>query len=62
MDLFGTVGRINRAYLAKDKETQSSKGFAFITYSNKNEALNAINMFNRRGYDNLLLNVRKEFI
>ncbi|AFZ80279.1 eukaryotic translation initiation factor 3 subunit 4, putative [Theileria equi strain WA] len=56
-DLFGTVGRIHRAYLAKHKETQNSKGFAFITYASKQDAVNAIAKFNRWGYNNLLLNV-----
>lgn len=57
LELFSKVGRIQRAYLAKHKETQSSKGFAFITYTTKQEALNAINKLNRQGYDSLLLNV-----
>lgn len=57
LELFSKVGRIQRAYLAKHKETQSSKGFAFITYTTRQEALNAINKLNRQGYDSLLLNV-----
>ncbi|UKK00223.2 eukaryotic translation initiation factor [Theileria orientalis] len=56
-ELFGKVGRIHRAYLAKYKETQNSKGFAFVTYVNKQDAIEAINRFNRLGYNNLLLNV-----
>ncbi|GFE53646.1 translation initiation factor 3 subunit [Babesia ovis] len=57
VELFSRVGRIHRAYLAKHKETQYSKGFAFITYATRQDALNAINKLNRQGYDNLLLNV-----
>ncbi|ORM39758.1 Eukaryotic translation initiation factor 3 subunit G [Babesia sp. Xinjiang] len=57
VELFSRVGRIHRAYLAKHKETQFSKGFAFITYATRQDALNAINKLNRQGYDNLLLNV-----
>ncbi|XP_954416.1 eukaryotic translation initiation factor (eiF3 delta) [Theileria annulata] len=56
-ELFGRVGRIHRAYLAKYKETQNPKGFAFVTYVNKEDAREAINKFNRWGYNNLLLNV-----
>ncbi|CDR95920.1 translation initiation factor 3 subunit, putative [Babesia bigemina] len=57
VELFSRAGRIHRAYLAKHKETQFSKGFAFITYATRQDALNAINKLNRQGYDNLLLNV-----
>jgi translation initiation factor 3 subunit G len=32
-DLFGRFGTITRIFLAKDKNTQQSKGFAFIRYS-----------------------------
>ncbi|GIX66274.1 translation initiation factor 3 subunit [Babesia caballi] len=57
VELFSRVGRVHRAYLAKHKETQFSKGFAFVTYATRQDALNAINKLNRQGYDNLLLNV-----
>eukprot|EP00922_Rhytidocystis_sp_ex-Travisia-forbesii_P053724 GHVS01079733.1.p1 GENE.GHVS01079733.1~~GHVS01079733.1.p1 ORF type:complete len:218 (+),score=47.85 GHVS01079733.1:464-1117(+) len=56
-DLFGTAGKIHRVYLAKHKETKFSKGFAFITYTRREEAAHAIDKLNRHGYDNLLLNV-----
>eukprot|EP00921_Rhytidocystis_pertsovi_P011483 GHVQ01018555.1.p1 GENE.GHVQ01018555.1~~GHVQ01018555.1.p1 ORF type:complete len:214 (+),score=38.45 GHVQ01018555.1:205-846(+) len=56
-DLFGKVGKIHRIYLAKHKETKFSKGFAFITYTNRGDAAKAIDKLNRHGYDNLLLNV-----
>lgn len=56
-DLFGSIGKIHRIYLAKHKETKSSKGFAFITYVRREFAQKAIEKLNRHGYDNLLLNV-----
>lgn len=56
-DLFGTIGRILRIYLAKHKESKNSKGFAFITYQKREDAARAIRQLNRHGYDNLLLNV-----
>ncbi|SBO26488.1 eukaryotictranslation initiation factor, putative [Plasmodium knowlesi strain H] len=54
-NLFGRVGQISRMFLAKHKETQNSKGFAFITYSNREEAKRAIEKLNRHGFENLLL-------
>lgn len=56
-DLFGRIGKVLRIYLAKDKETKSSKGFAFITYEDRRSAEKAIRTLDRHGYDNLLLKV-----
>ncbi|WBY56388.1 eukaryotic translation initiation factor 3 subunit G [Plasmodium yoelii yoelii] len=56
-NLFGRVGQISRMFLAKHKETQNSKGFAFITYSKREEAKRAIEKLNRHGFENLLLSV-----
>ncbi|CDJ49718.1 Eukaryotic translation initiation factor 3, putative [Eimeria brunetti] len=56
-ELFGTIGKLDRVYLAKHKDKKASKGFAFITYANKELAAQAIRKLNRHGYDNLLLNV-----
>lgn len=55
-DLFGTVGRIFRTYLAKDENGMSS-AFAFITYYTREDAQKAIDKLNGRGYDNLILHV-----
>eukprot|EP00920_Eleutheroschizon_duboscqi_P030403 GHVT01073697.1.p2 GENE.GHVT01073697.1~~GHVT01073697.1.p2 ORF type:complete len:195 (-),score=48.81 GHVT01073697.1:869-1453(-) len=56
-NLFKQAGKIHRIYLAKDRETNHSKGFAFITYQKREEAAKAIQTLHRHGYDNLLLNV-----
>lgn len=56
-ELFGTIGKIERVFLAKHKDKKASKGFAFITYINRELAAQAIRKLNRHGYDNLLLNV-----
>lgn len=56
-DLFGQCGRLQRVYLAKDMTTFQSKGFAFITYYNREDAQRAINKLNGHGYDNLILQV-----
>jgi translation initiation factor 3 subunit G len=56
-DLFGQCGRLQRVYLAKDMTTFQSKGFAFITYYSREDALRAIDKLNGHGYDNLILQV-----
>ncbi|XP_026191369.1 eukaryotic translation initiation factor 3 subunit G [Cyclospora cayetanensis] len=56
-ELFGTIGKLERVFLAKHKDKKASKGFAFITYANRELAAEAIRKLNRHGYDNLLLNV-----
>ncbi|CAJ1329109.1 unnamed protein product [Effrenium voratum] len=56
-DLFGQCGRLQRVFLAKDMTTFQSKGFAFITYYNKEDAQRAIDRLNGHGYDNLIMKV-----
>ena len=50
-------GNIQRTYLAKDKYTQASKGFAFINYHRREDAEKCIEKLNGYGYDNLILHV-----
>ena len=56
-DLFRRFGPTSRIYLAKDKGTQQSRGFAFITYMNREDAQKAIDRLNGYGYGNLILHV-----
>lgn len=56
-DLFGQCGRLQRVFLAKDMNTYQSKGFAFITYYNREDAQRAIDRLNGHGYDNLIMKV-----
>ena len=56
-ELFGRFGKIERVFLAKDRKTQQSKGFAFIHFSNKDDAWSAIANLNGYGYDHLILKV-----
>jgi len=56
-DLFGQCGRLQRVFLAKDMTTFQSKGFAFITYYNREDAQRAIDKLNGHGYDNLIMKV-----
>lgn len=56
-ELFRPFGTIARIYLAKDKSTGQSKGFAFISYHRRDDAQRAIRHIDGHGYDNLILNV-----
>ena len=52
-----TPGAIQRIYLAKDRETQQSRGFAFINFFHKQDAAAAIAKLDGHGYDHLILSV-----
>jgi translation initiation factor 3 subunit G len=55
--MFGSVGRIERFYLARDKQTNKPKGFAFVTFSNRQDAERAIERFNGAKMEHLILKV-----
>lgn len=55
--LFAQAGTVVDAALIKDRDTGSSKGFAFVTMSNQQEADNAIKMFNGYSLGNRELKV-----
>jgi translation initiation factor 3 subunit G len=54
-ELFQVYGRISRVYLAKDKETMQSRGFAFVSFVNKDDAAKAMEELQGYGYDHLIL-------
>lgn len=56
-ELFGPFGPISRIYVAFDRETGASRGFAFINFVNRENAVRAINKLDGYGYDNLILRV-----
>jgi translation initiation factor 3 subunit G len=56
-ELFRPFGTIQRIYLAKDKITGQSKGFAFINFHRREDAARAIAGVSGFGYDHLILNV-----
>jgi translation initiation factor 3 subunit G len=41
-ELFQPFGRISRVYLAKDKETMISRGFAFVSFVHREDAARAM--------------------
>lgn len=54
-ELFQPFGRISRVYLAKDKETMISRGFAFVSFVHKEDAAKAMDKLQGFGYDHLIL-------
>ena len=56
-DLFRRFGPIARVYLARDRETNVCKGFAFISFQEREDAARAMQTLHGYGYDNLILRV-----
>lgn len=56
-DLFRPFGDISRIFLAKDKNTGQSKGFAFINFRRREDGAKSIQVLNGYGYDHLILSV-----
>eukprot|EP00127_Corallochytrium_limacisporum_P002966 Clim_evm13s144 gene=Clim_evmTU13s144 len=57
LELCRTFGPVARIYLAKDKVTGQSKGFAFVNYVRKDDAVKALEHLHGFGYDHLILSV-----
>lgn len=56
-ELFRPFGSISRIFLAKDKVTGLSKGFAFVSFHRREDAARAIAKVNGFGYAHLILSV-----
>jgi translation initiation factor 3 subunit G len=56
-NLFGNFGDITRVYVAKDRDTNEHRGFAFVNFRHKNQAEDAMRALNGYGYDNMILRV-----
>ncbi len=56
-ELFKPFGKVSRTFLAKDKNKQISRGFAFVTFFNYDDAQRAIWSVNGHGYNHLILKV-----
>lgn len=56
-DTFGTCGQITECNLVTDRETGRSRGFAFVTYSNENEAQEAVEKYDGQDLDGRNLKV-----
>lgn len=55
--LFSQAGTVNEVALIKDRDTGSSKGFAFVTMNSQDEANKAIQQFNGASLGNRELKV-----
>ena len=55
--MFRPYGGVQRLYLAKDKETNYSKGFAFVSFYTRRDAQAAKDGLDGKGWDYLILNV-----
>lgn len=56
-ELFRPFGSLARVYLAKDRDTQMSRGFAYVSYIKREDAEKAMKKLNGFGYDHLILKV-----
>lgn len=57
-ELFGQFGRLQRVFLGKHMDTGQCKGWAFVTYYNREDAERARQKLHGHGYDNLILQVK----
>lgn len=55
--MFERAGRVTRVFLAKDRETGRAKGFAFVSFADRNDAAKACAKMDGFGYNNLILRV-----
>ncbi|QHT71325.1 RNA-binding protein [Rhodocytophaga rosea] len=58
-ELFAGFGEISSVKIIKDHYTNTSKGFAFITMPNENEALEAISKLNNYKVGHRVLSVSR---
>ncbi|KAK6853378.1 RNA recognition motif domain-containingprotein [Apiospora arundinis] len=56
-DMFERFGRVTRVFLAKDRDTGMAKGFAFISFADRTDAVKACNKMDGYGFKHLILRV-----
>jgi len=56
-DMFSRYGHVTRVFLAKDRETGRAKGFAFVSYADREDAAKACEKMDGVGYGHLILRV-----
>ncbi|KAL2754509.1 hypothetical protein ACRALDRAFT_1042152 [Sodiomyces alcalophilus JCM 7366] len=56
-DMFERFGRVTRVFLAKDRETGLAKGFAFISFADREDAVKACDKMDGFGFKHLILRV-----
>jgi len=55
--MFSRFGHVTRVFLAKDRETGMAKGFAFISFTNRDDAAKACSAMDGFGFKHLILRV-----
>ena len=55
--MFERFGRVTRVFLAKDRETNRAKGFAFISFADRGDAAKACEKMDGYGFGHLILRV-----
>ncbi len=53
--LFSRFGSLARIYLAKDRDTGKAKGYAFVSYHDRDNAARALAKMDKFGFDNLIM-------
>ncbi|CAJ0958736.1 unnamed protein product, partial [Mesorhabditis belari] len=56
-ELFTRMGRVQRVFIARDKQTNLPKGFAYITYDLRLDAEKAIEKLNGYKYEHMVMHV-----
>ncbi|KAL2016148.1 hypothetical protein VTK56DRAFT_4116 [Thermocarpiscus australiensis] len=56
-EMFERFGRVTRVFLAKDRDTGLAKGFAFISFADRDDAVKACNKMDGFGFRHLILRV-----
>ena len=56
-DLLAHLGPVSRVFVARNFDLNTCKGFAFVTFYDKQTGQNAIDKLDGFGYDNLILKV-----
>ncbi|KAM0083044.1 translation initiation factor eIF3 subunit g [Fusarium odoratissimum] len=56
-DMFERFGRVTRVFLAKDRDTGMAKGFAFISFADRGDAVKACAKMDGFGFKHLILRV-----
>lgn len=56
-DLFERFGRVTRVFLARDRETQRAKGFAFISFADRDDAARACEKMDGCRFSHVTVNI-----
>ncbi|KZO98604.1 translation initiation factor 3, RNA-binding subunit [Calocera viscosa TUFC12733] len=57
-DLFSRFGRVARVFIGRDRETGVGKGYAFVSFEDRDQAQRALERVHGMGYANLILSVQ----